>query len=229
MAGVAWVALIAGACGDDDDGGSNDEASPPASAAPAAVDIKEFKYLPPRRSSKHKETETLMEITEHELRSMAADVDDLHHAAMRTFREETAELHLGAVHSRRRFLVGSAVGAGALGAVLAVGPGFLAPSSMLPKAFAQGITDADIAAFAESVELAAVAAYAFALTALTLAEAIAGTATILPVESAHAGVIGAAVGKGLPEMFPTDAFLPSQVGDGTDPNKGLDPAKFPVG
>src|SRR5262245_26280779 len=63
-----------------------------------------------------------MEISVKELRQMAAAVDERHRAAMRTFREETAELHLDAT------------------ALLA-------------------LNDVDIAVFAESVELAAVAVY----------------------------------------------------------------------
>ncbi len=53
---------------------------------------------------------------------MATAVDEQHRAAMRTFREETAELHLGA-------------------------------------AARLSLSDVDIAVFAESVELAAVAIY----------------------------------------------------------------------
>lgn len=243
-----------------------------------------------------------MEITHHELKGMVADVDDLHHDAMRTFREETGELHLSASRSsRRRFLAGTA----ATGAALAIGPVFAPTHRLLSPAAAQGISDVDVAVFAESVELAAVAAYqmaagvlsagtrpvgelfaqhhqdhaeafaalagdaatgepnaalvtaltptlegidseqaaldfafvlenqaaatyAFGLTVLTLPEAVKGTSTILPVESAHAGVLGAALGKELAGMFPTGAFIPAQVGDGSDPNQGLDPAQFPV-
>lgn len=243
-----------------------------------------------------------MEITHHELRDMVIDVDDLHHDAMRTFQEETGELHLLAARSsRRRFLAGAT----ATGVALAAAPLFAPTHRLLGPAVAQGISDVDVAVFAESVELAAVAAYqmaagvlsaetkpvgelfaqhhqdhagafaalageaatgepnaalvtaltptleaidseqaaldfafvlenqaaatyAFGLTVLTLPEAVKGTATILPVESAHAGVLGAALGKDLAAMFPTDAFLLAQAGDGSDPNKGLDPAQFPV-
>ena len=37
-----------------------------------------------------------MQISAKELRHLANDVDDMHHEAMRTFKEEAAELHLGA-------------------------------------------------------------------------------------------------------------------------------------
>lgn len=242
-----------------------------------------------------------MEISPKELRALATDVDDMHHEAMRTFQEETAELHLGAFRtSRRRFLAGAGAAAAA-GGVLAISNGFLPTSRLLPKAYA--LTDVDIAVFAESVELAAVAAYtaaagklskevlpvgqmflkhhqdhaaafatlagsgatgkpnaklvealtptlnglkdeaaaldfaftlenqaadtyAFALTALTLEAAYKGTATILPIESAHAGVLGMALAKDLKAIFPT-AFIPATVGAG-EPGKGLDPGAFPV-
>ncbi|MGH9000526.1 MAG: ferritin-like domain-containing protein [Acidimicrobiia bacterium] len=247
-----------------------------------------------------------MEITERELRDMAATVDEAHHEAMAVFREQTADLHHDVTHSRRRFLKGTVAGAGVAGAALAIGPTFAPTNRLLPKAGAQGLTDADIAAFAESVELAAVAAYnmaagvlspatkpvamlfaqhhqehagafaalageaatgapnnalvtaltpqlqgiknekmaldfafvlenqaastyAFGLTALMSPDAVSGAATILPIESMHAGVLGAANGKDLPGIFLTGAFLLAEVGDGTDPKKGLDPAVFPVG
>jgi hypothetical protein len=98
-----------------------------------------------------------VEISPKNLRAMAADVDDMHHEAMRTFREETAELHLGTAQaSRRRFLAGAGAAAAA-GGVLAVSNGFLPTTWLLSKAHA--LTDVDIAVFAESVELAAVEAY----------------------------------------------------------------------
>lgn len=243
-----------------------------------------------------------MEISHRELRAMAADVDDMHHEAMKTFKEETAELHLASARSSRRSFL---AGAGLAGAALVAGPVFAPSSRLLARAGAQGVTDVDVAVFAESVELAAVAAYgmaagvlsagtkpvgemfakhhqdhaaafaaltggkatgkanaalvtaltpalsaikdekaaldfaftlenqaaetyAFALTVLAVPDAIKGTATILPVESAHAGVLGAALAKDLAAMFPTGGFITAQVGDGSDIKKGLDPAKFPV-
>jgi rubrerythrin len=246
-----------------------------------------------------------MEISHREFRAMANEVDEMHHDSMRTFRQETADLHLDQVKaSRRRFLGGLGMAAAA-GGVVAVTQGFAPTQYLLPKAFAEGPSDVDIAVFAESVELAAVAAYmkaagvlsagtmpvgelfarhhqdhaqafaaltggkatgkanaklvmaltpqlsaikteaqaldfafvleqqatetyAFALTALTVEPAYKGTATILPIESAHAGVLGSALGKDLKAMFPTDAFITATVGDGSDPTKGLDPAAFPV-
>lgn len=242
-----------------------------------------------------------MEISAKELSRMASDVDDLHREAMRTFRDETAELHLSVSGAaRRRFLAG----AGAGGAALAVGAAF-APATFLSAAAAQALDDGGIAAFAQSVELAAVAAYgmaaavltpatlpvgmlfaqhhqehanafgalagdkatgtanaalltaltptlqgldteakalefafglelqaaetyAFALTALENPQAALSTATILPIEMAHAGVLGVALGKDFDDLFPTGAFVAAAVGDGRDIEKGLDPAAFPV-
>ena len=243
-----------------------------------------------------------MEISSNELRDMARDVDDLHHDAMRSFREETGDLHLSAARSDRRSLLAKA---GVGGAALAAGSVFTPASRLLSWAGAAGLADADIAAFAQSVELAAVAAYgmaggvlspevkpvgalfakhhqdhadafgslagakkvstpnqklvaaltpalaaikdqtgalefaftlenqaaetyAFALTVLQSADAAKGTATILPIESAHAGVLGTALGKSLADLYPTGAFITAQVGDGTDLKKGIDPAKYPV-
>jgi hypothetical protein len=244
-----------------------------------------------------------VEISHSELRQMASTVDDMHHEAMESFAEETAELHFDAAgSSRRRFITGAAMG----GAAMAVGSAFVPVSSLLAPAGATvAVTDADIAVFAESVELAAVAAYgmaapvlsaatkdvatlfqshhqahaeafaslsggkatgkpnaklvtaltpmltaikdeagalefafvlenqaastyAFALTVLMDKAAYSGTATILPIESAHAGVLGAALGKQLDAIFPTGAFIAAEVGDGTDVKKGIDPAIYPV-
>ena len=80
-----------------------------------------------------------------------------------------------------------------------------------------------------TLENQAAATYAFGLTAASGADAVSGMATILPIESEHAAVIGAALGMPLTEIFVNGAFESASAGDGTDPAKGLDPAKFPVG
>ncbi len=241
---------------------------------------------------------------------MASDVDDMHHEAMRSFREEAAELHLGAARSRRSFMkTGGLAAAG--GALLSVGGGVLRPAWLGGLAAAQEpLTDTIIAGYAQSLELAAVAAYealapklsgevlgvatmfaghhgdhaeAFgaiagddarpeaneklvdavspALSALsearegpeltdqillmannienqaafTYAAAMellmdpkyaGATATILPIEAQHATVLAFARGKDPVDMFPTDAFETTDLGDGTDPLKGFDPMAF---
>jgi hypothetical protein len=243
-----------------------------------------------------------VEITARELRALARDVDERHHDAMKTFDDHAANTHRQIVDaSRRRFLIGTGVG----GAALVVG-GALGPGRWLPSASAQGITDEDLAAFAQSVELAAVAAYgmaaaalsaatkpvgmlfqthhqqhadafgavaktkavkgpnqklvaaltpalqavkdekgalelaftlenqaaetyAFGLTVASGAAAIGGMATILPIESEHAAVLGAALGKSPADIFVNGAFESASVGDGKDVKKGIDPTIFPVG
>jgi rubrerythrin len=70
--------------------------------------------------------------------------------------------------------------------------------------------------------------YAFGLTAAASTEAASGMATILPIESEHAAVLGAALGKPLGDVFVNGAFESAAVGDGTDITKGIDPAQFPV-
>ena len=102
-----------------------------------------------------------MRITTRELRHLAADVDDQHREGMRTLREELEEVHHGPTgqrlaSSRRRFLRNAGLG----GAALTVGSSLLPVSRFLPAAWAQDeMDDADLAAFAQSTELAAVAAY----------------------------------------------------------------------
>ena len=107
-----------------------------------------------------------MEISERQLRGLARDVDDQHRDGMATMASDIAELHaetrrLRAIRpatDRRAFLRTAGIGAGAL----TIGTSALTLRSMLPAAAAAaaaGLTDADIAAFAESVELAAVEAY----------------------------------------------------------------------
>jgi hypothetical protein len=99
-----------------------------------------------------------VEITAKELRQMASAVDEKHRQAMKTFREETADLHLDATRSRRTAL--KQVGAVGLGGIaLAAAPALIPTASLLQHAAAAGLTDVDIAVFAESVELAAVAIY----------------------------------------------------------------------
>ncbi len=100
------------------------------------------------------------------------------------------------------------------------------PNAALIKALTptlQGLkTQEDVLKFARSVEDQAVATYAFALTALTSADAATGTATILPVEAAHSVALGLALGESPADQFPTGAFETADIA------KGIDPAKYPV-
>ena len=104
-----------------------------------------------------------MQLTSRQFRSLAADVDDLHNENMKTFAEEIADLHLDSYRaSRRRFIAGSA---GVVGAV-AIGSTLL-PRGLTLGAAAAGLDDATIAGYAQSIELAAVAAYTAAAAVLS--------------------------------------------------------------
>ncbi|MBA2497170.1 MAG: ferritin-like domain-containing protein [Acidimicrobiia bacterium] len=97
-----------------------------------------------------------------ELRHLMERVDDQHRDVMRTFRAEAEEIHFGDTakvlgSNRRRFLTRAA----ASGAALTIGTSTLAFTRILP-AGAQELDDTAIAAFAASVELAAVEAYSAA-------------------------------------------------------------------
>ncbi len=96
-----------------------------------------------------------MEISEKELLRLAAEVDDLHREGMETIDDDIRALHAETRGFRRRTLLTRAAAGGAL---LTVSGAALPVSRLLPVA-AQGLTDGDIAAFAESVELVAVEAY----------------------------------------------------------------------
>jgi len=86
----------------------------------------------------------------------------------------------------------------------------------------QGLkTSDDVLEFAFKLENQAASTYAYALTVLTTSAAYSGTATILPVETAHAAALGMALGKSMNEIFPT-AF------ESTDISDGVDPAKYPL-
>lgn len=84
--------------------------------------------------------------------------------------------------------------------------------------------------FAFVLENQAAYTYAAALTLLQSKDYAAATSTILPIEAQHATVLGLALGKSFTEdnagVFPTGGFESAALGDGSDPNKGLDPASF---
>ena len=101
-----------------------------------------------------------MHITTRHFRSLAADVDELHRQGMKTFAEETAEVHRSLYRSRRS---------------------------------AAGLDDQTIAGYAQSVELAAVAAYTAAAPVLS-----AGTLPVAQLfmthHQQHADAFGAVAG-----------------------------------
>lgn len=94
------------------------------------------------------------------LRERVAAIDEQHHEGMRTMASDVRELHaenrkaLGGT-SRREFLIRS----GLTAAAVTIGSATLPLSSLWSPAFGQTLDDDAIAAFAASVEYAAVAAY----------------------------------------------------------------------
>ncbi len=137
-----------------------------------------------------------MQISAKELRQMASDVDDMHHEAMRDFKEEAAELHLGAAKDSRRSFVKQAGLAGVGGSLLALGGGLAPFTRLTGLAAAQdgGLTDTVIAGYAQSIELAAVAAYTAAAPALK-GDTLAVAKLFLGHHQDHADAFGAVAGN----------------------------------
>lgn len=142
-----------------------------------------------------------MEISERQLRLMANDVDEQHRDGMASMQANIAELHAETrsfrATDRRSFLRKAGLGAGAL----TIGSSVLSFSNLLP-AGAQELTDGDIAAFAESVELAAVEAYKAAAGSGKLQAAVVEVGTMFAGHhQEHAGAFAGASGgkaKGKP-------------------------------
>jgi hypothetical protein len=129
-----------------------------------------------------------VQISAKQLRHLASDVDDMHHRAMQDFAEATSEVHhLVVQRSRRRFVRngGLAVAAGALLPAIGFRGGLAA---------AQGLTDTAIAGYAQSVELAAVAAYTAAAPALK-GDPLAVAQLFLSHHQQHADAFGKVAGK----------------------------------
>lgn len=162
-----------------------------------------------------------MEITTRAFRQMAADVDDQHHEAMATIHEDLREVHLGETGrrlatGRRHFLRTAGLG----GAALTIGSTMVPFSRLMPTAWAQDVlSDVDLAAFAESVELAAVAAYGAAIDTGLLDSAVVDVAELFAEHheehaAAFAGVAGDA-GTGEANQAVIDVFSPL-IGEATD-------------
>jgi rubrerythrin len=153
-----------------------------------------------------------VEISTRALRSLVADVDDVHHESMRTLPDELGELHFGptgreVVAARRRFL--KQAGAGA--ALVTVG-GFATPlGGFVGHAAAQDAPiDITAAGYAAGVELAAVAAYeAAAGTGLITDAGVLGLATTFAGHhEAHAGTFNSLLtGNGADAVTEPDAAL----------------------
>jgi hypothetical protein len=136
-----------------------------------------------------------MEISEHELRQQMRSVDDLHRAGMATMPADIAELHLG----EGARVMGEARRDGwstATKTAVAIGGVAVPLALMMGRAYA--LDDGGIAAFAQSIELAAVEAYkAAAASGKVTTKAIADAATLFAGHhTEHAAAFGAAAGSG---------------------------------
>jgi hypothetical protein len=167
-----------------------------------------------------------VQISAKELRQMASDVDDMHHDAMRDFTEEAAELHLSTVRGSRRSFMQQAGLAGAGGTLLAIGGGLAPFTRLTGLAAAQegDLTDTAIAGYAQSVELAAVAAYTAAAPALK-GDTLAVAQLFLSHHQDHADAFGAVAGddarpepndKLVAAVTPTLTAVADAVKAGTD-------------
>ena len=162
-------------------------------------------------------------ISETDLRHLVAEVDDQHHSGMATLADDLGEvIHGEGRHSmaatRRRFLKGVGLG----GLVLTIGQAAVPVSSLLSPAYGQTATtnppNEVTAAFAESLELAAVAAYQQAAGRLTTPAVISAAQTFAGHHAQHAQAFGAlakdkATGKPNPKLLDT---LAGQLRDATD-------------
>lgn len=154
-----------------------------------------------------------MEISEDRLRQMVREVDDLHREGMRTIGDDIAALHTGAADrlrasSRRRFVRDAGAGL-----ALVVGAVAIPVGGLVSAASAQTLDDVAIAKFAESVELAAVAAYTAAAQSgkvHTPAVLVAAT-TFASHHADHAKAFGAFAGDAL-SAVPNPGILQA-VGD----------------
>jgi hypothetical protein len=153
-----------------------------------------------------------VQISAKELGHLASDVDDMHHEAMRTFKEEASELHLAAARGSRRSFMKKTGIAGVGGTLLATGGGLFIPKlAGLASAQDGGLSDTVIAGYAQSVELAAVAAYTAAAPALE-GDVLAVATLFASHHQDHADAFGAVAGDDArPEANPAlvDAVTPT--------------------
>lgn len=134
-----------------------------------------------------------MEITERQLRRMAADVDELHHESLGAMADDLRDLHAETRRfrkDRRRLLTAAGAGGLALGVGSSVWP-----FTPLVAAFGQEGNDGDVAGFAESIELAVVAAYTTAAQSGKLQPAVKDVGVLFARHhQAHADAFGGAAG-----------------------------------
>jgi hypothetical protein len=117
----------------------------------------------------------VVKISTKRLRSLAVGVDEQHREAMVDFRDRMGEIHRPGSRSRRRFLAEVGVGS----ATIALGSTLVPAFRLLPAgAQEEETSDEDLAVFAASVELAAVAAYQAALDTDLLSAPVASVAQL---------------------------------------------------
>ena len=138
-----------------------------------------------------------MQISERSLRHLVNATNEEHRAGMSALPDQIAELHHGAGrslqgHSRRQFMQRL----GLSGLAITIGSQLIPMRSLMPMAFAAD-GDAGLAAFAASVELAAVEAYrAAAASGLVTTKAVLDAATVFAGHhTEHAAAFGAAAGS----------------------------------
>jgi Ferritin-like domain len=138
-----------------------------------------------------------VEITERELDRLVRAVDETHREGMETMAADVAELHHGegkrVMGPRRSSML---AGAGIGGAAIAIGS-MLVPIGRLVGVAGAQTGDAGVAAFAESVELAAVAAYMAAAQSgkVTTPAVLQAATTFAGHHQEHAAAFGAAAGS----------------------------------
>lgn len=138
-----------------------------------------------------------MEISERELARLVRDVDDSHRQGMTTMAADIAELHQGEGARLRRGPQRTLVRAAGLGgAAVAIGSVLLPMGRLIGVANAQS-GDAGVAAFAESVELAAVAAYMAAAQSgkVTTKAVLDAATTFAGHHKEHGAAFGGAAGS----------------------------------
>ncbi len=138
-----------------------------------------------------------METSERELRAMVRAVDEAHREGMATVADDIAELHHGEgsrIMGPTRQQLARGVGLG--GTAVALGAAMIPLSALFSPAYAQS-GDAGLAAFAESVELAAVEAYKAAAASgkVTTPAVLEAATTFAGHHTEHAAAFGAAAGS----------------------------------
>ncbi|MDQ1384235.1 MAG: hypothetical protein QOG65_1614 [Actinomycetota bacterium] len=165
-----------------------------------------------------------MQVTEHELRSMTADVDEMHNATLPIMKEalaEWSELHqqirsgvAKVAPSRRGFLMGAGVALG--------GKAQTAPDPVLldvvNKAKPKLTGPVPLVELAITLEMGAAETYVAFVTTMSDKNARNTTASIMGVEAQHVAVLNAVkalVGAGHPELIalpPALDKLPAAAG-----------------